>query len=144
VISTALLLLGRLRGDRERLKIAKQVRAMRGFPKSFKIIARRGGYYGATFGAMSVTSSRDETLFGPFMYGVGRRHTARPLNPRKSCVTLLGRCLGPTRTCMVAAVRGAAPLSQVLMPRRLAGDEFGHRSVEKTAGPPKAVCACPM
>jgi len=39
------------------LKIAKQVRAMRGFPKRYKIIARRGGYHGATFGAMSVTSS---------------------------------------------------------------------------------------
>ena len=24
------------------------------------------------------------------------------------------------------------------------GDEFGHRTVEKTAGPPKVVCACPM
>jgi len=52
------------------LKIAKQVQVMRGFPKRYKVIARRGGYHGATFAAMSVTSSRNETYFGPFMYGV--------------------------------------------------------------------------
>src|SRR6516225_2131747 len=52
------------------MKIAKQVQAMRGFPKRYKIIARRGGYHGATFGAMSITSSRNEAYFGPFMYGV--------------------------------------------------------------------------
>src|SRR5208282_3341556 len=52
------------------MKIAKQVQAMRGFPKRYKIIARRGGYHGATFGAMSITSSRSEKYFGPFMYGV--------------------------------------------------------------------------
>jgi adenosylmethionine-8-amino-7-oxononanoate aminotransferase len=52
------------------MKIAKQVQAMRGFPKRYKIIARRGGYHGATFGAMSITSSRNEKFFGPFMYGV--------------------------------------------------------------------------
>src|SRR5258708_12807749 len=53
------------------MKIAKQVQAMRGFPKRYKLIARRGGYHGATFGAMSITSSRNEKFFGPFMYGVG-------------------------------------------------------------------------
>src|SRR5260370_5973269 len=52
------------------MKIAKQVQAMGGFPKRYKIIARRGGYHGATFGAMSITSSRNEKFFGPFMYGV--------------------------------------------------------------------------
>jgi adenosylmethionine-8-amino-7-oxononanoate aminotransferase len=52
------------------LKIAKQVQAMRGFPKRYKIIARRGGYHGATMGAMSITSSRNEKFFGPFTYGV--------------------------------------------------------------------------
>jgi adenosylmethionine-8-amino-7-oxononanoate aminotransferase len=52
------------------LKIAKQVQAMRGFPKRYKVIARRGGYHGATFAAMSITSSRNEKYFGPFMYGV--------------------------------------------------------------------------
>ncbi|HLJ60485.1 MAG TPA: aminotransferase class III-fold pyridoxal phosphate-dependent enzyme [bacterium] len=52
------------------MKIAKQVQAMRGFPKRYKVIARRGGYHGATFGALSITSSRNETYFGPFMDGV--------------------------------------------------------------------------
>lgn len=52
------------------LKIAKQVQAMRGFPRRYKVIARRGGYHGATFGAMSVSASRNEQYFGPFMYGV--------------------------------------------------------------------------
>ncbi|HLW47439.1 MAG TPA: aspartate aminotransferase family protein [bacterium] len=52
------------------MKIAKQIQAMRGFPKRYKIIARVGGYHGATFGAMSITSSRNETYFGPFMAGV--------------------------------------------------------------------------
>jgi adenosylmethionine-8-amino-7-oxononanoate aminotransferase len=52
------------------MKIAKQLQAMRGFPKRYKIIARRGGYHGATFGAMSITSTRNEKFFGPFMHGV--------------------------------------------------------------------------
>jgi adenosylmethionine-8-amino-7-oxononanoate aminotransferase len=54
------------------LKIAKQVQVLRGFPKRYKIIARRGGYHGSTFGAMSVSSNRTvtEPLFGPFMPGV--------------------------------------------------------------------------
>src|SRR5689334_17547658 len=52
------------------MKIAKQIQAMRGFPKRYKIIARLGGYHGATFGALSITSSRNETYFGPFMHGV--------------------------------------------------------------------------
>ena len=52
------------------MKIAKQIQAMRGFPKRYKVIARLGGYHGGTFGAMSITSSRNETYFGPFMPGV--------------------------------------------------------------------------
>lgn len=52
------------------VKIAKQVQAMRGFPKRYKIIARRGSYHGMTHGAMSLTASREEKWFGPFMYGV--------------------------------------------------------------------------
>lgn len=52
------------------MKIAKQVQAMRGFPRRYKIIARRGSYHGMTHGAMSLTASRDEKWFGPFMYGV--------------------------------------------------------------------------
>jgi adenosylmethionine-8-amino-7-oxononanoate aminotransferase len=52
------------------LKIAKQVQAMRGFPRRYKVIARRGSYHGMTYGAMSLTQMRSEAHFGPFMYGV--------------------------------------------------------------------------
>ncbi len=52
------------------LKIAKQVQAMRGFPRRYKVIARRGSYHGMTMGAMSLTAIRNEAYFGPFMYGV--------------------------------------------------------------------------
>jgi adenosylmethionine-8-amino-7-oxononanoate aminotransferase len=52
------------------LKIAKQIQAMRGFPRRYKVIARRGSYHGATFGAMSLTAGRKEEYFGPFMHGV--------------------------------------------------------------------------
>jgi adenosylmethionine-8-amino-7-oxononanoate aminotransferase len=54
------------------LKIAKQVQALRGFPKRYKVICRRGSYHGTTFGAMSITSSASERFFGPFMAGVSR------------------------------------------------------------------------
>lgn len=52
------------------MKIAKQVQAMRGFPRRYKIIARRKSYHGMTHGAMSLTAIREEKYFGPFMYGV--------------------------------------------------------------------------
>lgn len=52
------------------LKIAKQAQALRGFPKRYKFIARRGSYHGMTLGAMSLTAGRQEEYFGPFMYGV--------------------------------------------------------------------------
>lgn len=52
------------------LKIAKQAQALRGFPRRYKIVARRGSYHGMTHGAMSLTASRNEAWFGPFMYGV--------------------------------------------------------------------------
>jgi adenosylmethionine-8-amino-7-oxononanoate aminotransferase len=55
------------------LKIAKQVQALRGFPRRYKVIARRGSYHGSTFGAMSLTASgrgQQERYFGPFMAGV--------------------------------------------------------------------------
>jgi adenosylmethionine-8-amino-7-oxononanoate aminotransferase len=58
------------------IKIAKQVQAMRGFPKRYKVIARRGSYHGMTMGALSLTASRNETYFGPFVYGV--YHTPSP------------------------------------------------------------------
>jgi adenosylmethionine-8-amino-7-oxononanoate aminotransferase len=52
------------------IKFAKQVQVMRGFPKRYKIIARRGSYHGMTYGAMSLTANKSEQFFGPFMYGV--------------------------------------------------------------------------
>lgn len=58
------------------VKIAKQVQAMRGFPRRYKIIARRGSYHGMTHGAMSLTATRNEAFFGPFMYGVS--HVPHP------------------------------------------------------------------
>ena len=58
------------------MKIAKQVQAMRGFPRRYKMIARRGSYHGMTFGAMSLTHGKDEAHFGPFMYGVS--HVSHP------------------------------------------------------------------
>ncbi|NJN15040.1 MAG: aspartate aminotransferase family protein [Oscillochloris sp.] len=61
------------------LKIAKQVQVLRGFPKRYKIIARRGSYHGMTFGAMSLTTGNraaQERFFGPLMDGV--YHTPSP------------------------------------------------------------------
>jgi adenosylmethionine-8-amino-7-oxononanoate aminotransferase len=58
------------------MKIAKQTQAMRGFPRRYKMIARRGSYHGMTFGAMSLTHSKNENHFGPFMYGVS--HVMHP------------------------------------------------------------------
>jgi adenosylmethionine-8-amino-7-oxononanoate aminotransferase len=58
------------------IKIAKQVQAMRGFPRRYKVIARRGSYHGQTMGAYSLTAMRNETFFGPFMYGVS--HVPHP------------------------------------------------------------------
>lgn len=54
------------------LKIAKQTQALRGFPRRYKVICRRGSYHGTTFGAMSLTSSAQERYFGPFMAGVSK------------------------------------------------------------------------
>jgi len=58
------------------LKIVKQVQAMRGFPRRYKIIARRGSYHGRTLAAQSLTAGRNEAFFGPFMYGVS--HVPHP------------------------------------------------------------------
>ncbi len=70
------------------LKIAKQVQAMRGFPRRYKVIARRGSYHGRTMGALSVTGMREEKYFGPFMYGVS--HVPSPNNYRSQFPGLSG------------------------------------------------------
>lgn len=54
------------------MKIAKQVQVLKGFPKRYKVICRRGSYHGTTFGAASLTGSQSERFFGPFMPGVTR------------------------------------------------------------------------
>lgn len=54
------------------LKIVKQAQALRGYPKRYKVICRRGSYHGQTFGAMSLTTGASELYFGPFMAGVSR------------------------------------------------------------------------
>ena len=54
------------------LKIARQAQVLRGYPKRYKIICRRGSYHGTTYGAASLTSSQSEKYFGPFMPGVSR------------------------------------------------------------------------
>lgn len=53
------------------IKIARQYHHVTGAPKRFKIIGRRGSYHGATFGAMSVSGTRqmNEPFFSPFMQG---------------------------------------------------------------------------
>lgn len=70
------------------VKIAKQVQSMRGYPRRYKVIARRGSYHGMTHGAMSLTSSRKEKYFGPFMYGV--YHVQSPNNYRSQFPGLSG------------------------------------------------------
>jgi adenosylmethionine-8-amino-7-oxononanoate aminotransferase len=54
------------------LKIAKQAQALRGFPKRYKVIGRRGSYHGTTAGAMSLTASASDRYFGPFLPGVSK------------------------------------------------------------------------
>src|SRR5688572_29875465 len=53
------------------IKIARQYHHITGAPKRFKIIGRRGSYHGATFGAMSVSGTRQqsEPYYSPFMSG---------------------------------------------------------------------------
>lgn len=53
------------------LKIARQYHALCGEPERYKVIARRGSYHGATYGAMSVSGSRRgvDPYFGPLLPG---------------------------------------------------------------------------
>ena len=53
------------------VKIAKQYHYLTGAPKRVKIIGRRGSYHGATYGAMSVSGTRQQTepYHSPFMNG---------------------------------------------------------------------------
>ncbi|ETX04172.1 MAG: taurine--pyruvate aminotransferase [Candidatus Entotheonella gemina] len=53
------------------VKIARQYHYFRGEPKRQKVIGRRGSYHGATYGAMSVSGTRqmNEPYHNPFMPG---------------------------------------------------------------------------
>ena len=53
------------------LKITRQYHALRGEPERYKIIARRGSYHGATYGAMSASGFRNsaDLYFGPLLPG---------------------------------------------------------------------------
>ena len=53
------------------VKIARQYHYHRGEPKRSKVIGRRGSYHGATYGAMSVSGTRqmNEPYHSPFMHG---------------------------------------------------------------------------
>ena len=64
---------------RSAIKIARQYQYLAGFPKRFKIIGRRGSYHGATYGAMSVSGTRQmtEPYYSPFMNGA-HLHVAPP------------------------------------------------------------------
>jgi adenosylmethionine-8-amino-7-oxononanoate aminotransferase len=54
------------------LKIAKQAQALRGFPRRYKVISRRGSYHGGTGSAMAVTDGANELFFGPFTPGASK------------------------------------------------------------------------
>ncbi|GIX47138.1 MAG: aspartate aminotransferase family protein [Candidatus Tectimicrobiota bacterium] len=60
------------------LKIARQYHYLRGERKRYKFIARRGSYHGATYGAMSVSGTRQltEPYFSPLLPGT--LHVAPP------------------------------------------------------------------
>ena len=60
------------------VKIARQYQHLAGHPKRLKIIGRRGSYHGATYGAMSVSGTRQlsEPYYSPFMSGT--MHVAPP------------------------------------------------------------------
>jgi adenosylmethionine-8-amino-7-oxononanoate aminotransferase len=70
-LSTVLFSSGGSEAVESALKIARQYHALRGEPERYKIIARRGSYHGATYGAMSVSGARHgvDDLYGPLVPG---------------------------------------------------------------------------
>ena len=71
-LATAFFVSGGSEAVETALKIAKQFHYHNGQPKRQKVIGRRGSYHGGTFGAMSVSGTRQqsEPYHGPFMPGV--------------------------------------------------------------------------
>jgi adenosylmethionine-8-amino-7-oxononanoate aminotransferase len=70
-LSTVLFSSGGSEAVESALKITRQYHVQRGEPERYKIIARRGSYHGATYGAMSVSGSRQgvDPYFGPLLPG---------------------------------------------------------------------------
>ena len=70
-LSTVLFSSGGSEAVESALKITRQYHTQRGEPERYKIIARRGSYHGATYGAMSASGSRQsvDTYFGPLLPG---------------------------------------------------------------------------
>ncbi len=56
-LSTVLLCSGGSEAVESALKITRQYHTLRGEPERYKVIARRGSYHGATYGAMSVSGA---------------------------------------------------------------------------------------
>ncbi len=70
-LSTVLFSSGGSEAVETALKLARQYHHLRGEPDRYKIIARRGSYHGATYGAMSASGARDglDLYYGPFAQG---------------------------------------------------------------------------
>ncbi|GIX49036.1 MAG: aspartate aminotransferase family protein [Candidatus Tectimicrobiota bacterium] len=70
-LSTVLFCSGGSEAVESALKIARQYHVLRGEPQRYKVIARRGSYHGATYGAMSVSGDRRrvDPYFGPLVPG---------------------------------------------------------------------------
>ncbi|MGQ4808657.1 putative aminotransferase [Candidatus Entotheonellaceae bacterium PAL068K] len=70
-LSTALFSSGGSEAVESALKIARQYHALRGQPERYKVIARRGSYHGATYGAMSVSGAPAyvDPYFSPMLPG---------------------------------------------------------------------------
>lgn len=70
-LSTVLLSSGGSEAVESALKIARQYHVIRGEPERYKVIARRGSYHGATYGAMSISGAPQsvDPYFSPLVPG---------------------------------------------------------------------------
>jgi adenosylmethionine-8-amino-7-oxononanoate aminotransferase len=70
-LSTVLFCSGGSEAVESALKITRQYHVLRGEPERYKIIARRGSYHGATYGAMSVSGAPRsvDPYFSPLLPG---------------------------------------------------------------------------
>ncbi len=70
-LSTVLFSSGGSEAVESALKMTRQYHALRGEPERYKVIARRGSYHGATYGALSASGSRSgvDAYYGPLLPG---------------------------------------------------------------------------